>query len=142
MESEDKFLQNKIADFEDWSIYVHENQGYLGRCVVWCRRSEVRSITELKYEEWNSLRGALFRLEQALVRVFMPNWLNFAFLGNIVPHCHGHVIPRYSQPKHFEGMIFRDDRWGQNYQTDKSFVTPPRILAEVKLRLQAEWPER
>lgn len=29
------FSKNLVKGYKYWEIYVHENQGYLGRCVVW-----------------------------------------------------------------------------------------------------------
>jgi diadenosine tetraphosphate (Ap4A) HIT family hydrolase len=57
--------------------------------------------------------------------------LNYAFLGNVTHHLHGHIIPRYSRPVEFQGLTFEDKRWGNNYQTDHSFVTPPEVLEAV-----------
>ena len=32
-------------------IYVHENQGYLGRCVVWCKRTDALDLADATPEE-------------------------------------------------------------------------------------------
>jgi diadenosine tetraphosphate (Ap4A) HIT family hydrolase len=32
---------------------------------------------------------------QAIERVFSPEKMNFQLLGNLVPHLHAHIVPRY-----------------------------------------------
>jgi diadenosine tetraphosphate (Ap4A) HIT family hydrolase len=47
-------------------------------------------------------------VEAALREIMAPDKINLASLGNVVPHLHWHVIPRYRDDKHFPEPI-----WGQ-----------------------------
>jgi diadenosine tetraphosphate (Ap4A) HIT family hydrolase len=124
----EKFL---IKDFNHWALYLHENQSYLGRCYLWCKRADALSLTDASQEEWDELRGLLYYTEMALDTMFKPDMLNFAFLGNVTRRLHGHIIPRYARSVEFGGLTFEDKRWGQNYQTDHAFITPPEVLETV-----------
>lgn len=130
------YSQLLIKEYPLWSVYAHENQSYLGRCYAWCRRKNARYVTNASIEEWHELHHILKMVEAGLISSFNPTALNYALLGNVTHHLHCHVIPRYAEPVEFAGMIFTDDRWGQNYLTDKNFVTPPEILKKIVYHLK------
>jgi diadenosine tetraphosphate (Ap4A) HIT family hydrolase len=126
------FSKNLIKDYKYWSVYAHENQGYLGRCVVWCKRKNTVDLADATQVEQRELFLILKDLQQACRRCFNPDWLNYAFLGNKSRHLHGHFVPRYAGPKNFEGVVFEDKLYGHNYRTDHSFVTPEEVLQKIK----------
>jgi len=127
-----KFL---IKEYQYWSVYVHENQGYLGRCVVWCKRENAFDLTDATKVEQKELFVILKALQKALKSCFTPDWLNYAFLGNETRHLHGHIIPRYAELKEFMGITFKDKLYGHNYKTDHNFVTSEELIREVKNEL-------
>ncbi|MFM6921883.1 MAG: HIT family protein, partial [Polynucleobacter victoriensis] len=45
-------------------------------------------------------------VEQAIIEVMQPDKVNLAALGNMVPHLHWHVIPRYQQDKTFPCSVW------------------------------------
>jgi len=130
------FTKYKIKDYKFWSVFIHENQCYLGRCVVFCNRQDASDLTDATPEENKELLLVLKKLKKALVESFHPDWFNFAFSGNETKHLHCHVIPRYEKPREFEGIIFRDERYGHNYRTDHGFILPPSVFKEIKTRIE------
>ncbi|PIV46261.1 hypothetical protein COW09_00355 [bacterium (Candidatus Moisslbacteria) CG12_big_fil_rev_8_21_14_0_65_36_11] len=128
-----KFL---IKEYKHWSVYAHENQGYLGRCVLWCKRENALDLADATKEEQEELFVILKALQNASQACFNPDWLNYAFLGNETRHLHGHFIPRYAKPKEFMGITFEDKLCGHNYKTDHGFVTPEELLQEIKSQLK------
>jgi diadenosine tetraphosphate (Ap4A) HIT family hydrolase len=130
MEDFDKY---KIKDYKYWQIFIHQNQGYLGRCVVWCKREDALDLTDANEEEQKELFLVLNELREAIKKVFQPDWFNYSFLGNETRHLHAHFVPRYAKPKVFGGITFEDKLWGHNYKTDHSFETPEPVLEKIKL---------
>ena len=124
-----------IKDYKYWSIFIHPNQGYLGRCVVWCNRENAKDLTEATAAEQKELFLVLDDLKRAVTKAFQPDWFNYAFLGNETRHLHGHVVPRYAKPKEFMGKIFEDKFWGHNYRSDRSFKIPENILKSIQQKL-------
>jgi len=49
---------------------------------------------------------AVFATEQALREALAPDKVNLASLGNVVPHLHWHVIPRFRDDRHFPAPIW------------------------------------
>jgi diadenosine tetraphosphate (Ap4A) HIT family hydrolase len=117
-------------------VSIHENQSYLGRCIVWCKRENALDLADATNEEQQELFVILKELREALNEIFHPDWFNYAFLGNETRHLHGHLIPRYASEKTFEGVIFKDDQWGHNYRTNHDFSIPEEVLRKIQSRIK------
>ena len=52
------------------------------------------------------------KVEQAIRAVLQPDKINLACLGNMTPHLHWHVIPRFVEDAHFPQPV-----WGQQQRT-------------------------
>ncbi len=80
---------------------------YPGFCrVIWQRH--VREMTDLTSENRSYLMAVVLAVEAAVRALFKPDKINLASFGNVVPHLHWHVIPRWSDDRHFPEPI-----WGQ-----------------------------
>ncbi|MCF7831392.1 MAG: hypothetical protein K9M36_00710 [Candidatus Pacebacteria bacterium] len=131
------FSKNLVKEYSHWSIYVHDNQGYLGRCVIWCKREDALDMVDATEDEQRELFLVLRDLQKASKDCFNPDWFNYAFLGNETRHLHGHFIPRYKEPKTFMDTTFEDKLWGHNYKTDHSFIISDELLQAVRNKLKA-----
>jgi diadenosine tetraphosphate (Ap4A) HIT family hydrolase len=106
---------------------------YPGFCrVVWKRH--VAEMTDLDAAERRHLMSVVFAAEAALRATARPDKVNLASLGNVVPHLHWHVIPRWRDDRHFPNPI-----WGKAVREPKS---PSAVdggkLREVFVRSLAE----
>ncbi len=126
------YSKNKIKDYQYWSIFIHPNQSYLGRCVIWCSRENAQDLIDATDEEYRELLLIIKDLHAALLNTFKPDWFNYSFLGNIDRHLHGHFIPRYSREISFENITFKDTEWGNNHKTDREFITPEPVLRKIQ----------
>lgn len=135
MEDFSKYL---VKDYMHWSVSVNQNQIYLGRCIVWCKREDALDLADATADEQKELISILHQLREATKRAFQADWFNYAFLGNGTRHLHGHFVPRYASTRDFSGMTFSDKKWGYNFETDENVVTPPEVLETVKMRLKKE----
>jgi diadenosine tetraphosphate (Ap4A) HIT family hydrolase len=80
---------------------------YPGSCrVIWKRH--VAEMTDLDTRERRHLMSVVFATEAAVRRATRPDKINLASLGNMVPHLHWHIIPRWRDDRHFPNPI-----WGQ-----------------------------
>lgn len=130
------FLKNLIREYKHWAIYIHPNQGYLGRCVVWCKREDALDLTDATPKEQSELFFVLRDLKKAAKNLFQPDWFNYSFLGNGTRHLHGHFIPRYAKPKTFMNIVFEDKLYEHNYKTDPTFETSEELLNVVRDKLR------
>lgn len=72
--------------------------------VIW--RDHVREMTDLSPADRDHLMQAVWAVEQAQRETFAPDKINLASLGNMVPHLHWHVIPRWRDDPHFPDAVW------------------------------------
>lgn len=72
--------------------------------VIWQRH--VREMSDLPGFEQRHLMNVVFAVETALRGLLQPDKINLASLGNVVPHLHWHVIPRFRDDRHFPDPIW------------------------------------
>lgn len=78
---------------------------YPGLCrIVWKRH--VAEMTDLDAAGRRHLMSLVFAAEAALRATVRPDKVNLASLGNMVPHLHWHVIPRWRDDRHFPNPIW------------------------------------
>ncbi len=86
-----------------------EDADYPGFCRVILNR-HVREMTDLSATDRGRLMDAVFATEAAARVVFDPAKINLASLGNMVPHLHWHVIPRFVDDRHFPDAVWAAPR--------------------------------
>jgi len=86
-------------------VVLVDEAGYPGFCrVVWQRH--VKEMTDLADADRAHLMRVVFALEASLRELMQPDKINLASLGNLVPHLHWHVIPRFADDPHFPAPIW------------------------------------
>ena len=86
-------------------VILVDDANYPGFCrVIW--REHVREMSDLSRADRLLLNEAVYEVEQALREVMAPHKINVASLGNVVPHLHWHVIPRYTDDAHFPAPVW------------------------------------
>lgn len=76
--------------------------------VVW--NAHIAEMTSLSTHGRELLMRAVWAVEQAQRDVLHPDKVNLAALGNMVPHLHWHVIPRWRDDRHFPDAIWAAPR--------------------------------
>ncbi|NVD72168.1 HIT family protein [Duganella sp. BJB488] len=67
--------------------------------VVW--NAHVKEMTDLSPAERGRVMEVVWAVESAQRAVMAPEKINLASFGNMTPHVHWHVIPRYVDDAHF-----------------------------------------
>ncbi|HEY9103855.1 HIT family protein [Chitinimonas sp.] len=88
-----------------YRVVMVDEPGYPGFCRVILNR-HAAEMTELPPEERNALMNAVWAIEEVLRETVQPDKINLASLGNVVPHLHWHVIPRWRDDPHFPAPIW------------------------------------
>ncbi|MBC7456049.1 MAG: HIT family protein [Massilia sp.] len=105
------------------SVILVDDAAYPGFCrVIW--HTHVKEMSELADAERLLLNDAVIQVELALRAVMAPDKINLASLGNVVPHLHWHVIPRFADDAHFPSPV-----WATAVrQTEESILAARRAL--------------
>jgi diadenosine tetraphosphate (Ap4A) HIT family hydrolase len=89
--------------------------------------AHAREVTDLAAADRRRLLEVVFAVESAQRESLAPHKVNLASLGNVTPHVHWHVIPRFVDDAHFPEPI-----WGARQRTPDD-----ARLAERRARLAA-----
>jgi diadenosine tetraphosphate (Ap4A) HIT family hydrolase len=90
---------------EKYSVILVDDANYPGFCrVIW--NNHVKEMTDLVPADRSALMQAVCKVEDAIREVMAPHKVNLASLGNVVPHLHWHVIPRYEDDAHFPAPVW------------------------------------
>lgn len=72
--------------------------------VIW--NAHVAEFSDLPASDRQHCMEAVALVEKALREQLQPTKINLAALGNMVPHLHWHVIPRYHDDRHFPESVW------------------------------------
>jgi diadenosine tetraphosphate (Ap4A) HIT family hydrolase len=85
------------------------DSGFPGFCRV-ILQSHVAEMTDLLPDIRDRLLKTVLATESALREIMSPHKINLACLGNMVPHLHWHVIPRFRDDSHFPDPVWATAR--------------------------------
>lgn len=111
-----------VAELAVSSVGFYDDGRFAGRCIVMLRE-HYDHLDELPADA-----AAAFTEDQRIVGHYLRQWpgverINYAILGNTLPHVHAHVIPRY------EGdPIPTRPPWEH---PEKSHRCPPEVKVEL-----------
>lgn len=90
-------------------VVLVQDPNYPGFCrVIW--NAHAHEMTDLPEADRARLMAAVWRVEAALRTVMQPDKINLACLGNMTPHLHWHVIPRFADDAHFPDAVWAVSR--------------------------------
>ena len=125
-----------IVRREKWRVVQvpgADGVAYPGFCrVVW--NEHIKELTDLNAADRRTFMEAVFTLEIALRKALQPEKMNVASLGNLTPHLHWHVIPRYRNDPAFPKPV-----WAIPTPPAPSLDTLNIKQADTSLRDGQEW---
>ena len=97
---------------------VIADEPFPGFCrVIW--NAHVREMTDLGVADRDHLMRVVYAVESALRARLAPDKMNLATLGNVTPHLHWHVVPRYCDDSHFPQPV-----WGVRQREPRTRAVP------------------
>jgi diadenosine tetraphosphate (Ap4A) HIT family hydrolase len=111
---QDAFCRVILADEPDYP-------GFL-RVIL---NTHIKEMTDLSADDQMALMRVVWAAESALREVLAPDKINLASLGNVVPHLHWHVIPRFEDDPHFPNPV-----WGVKLR-DTPHAAPADLAAQL-----------
>ena len=112
-------------------VLVNDTPDYPGFCRVILNR-HVKEMTDLLPAERSRLMMMVCKTEQIVRDVMQPDKINLASLGNVVPHLHWHVIPRFEDDPHFPNPV-----WGAKLR-DTPHAAPTELAAKLTAALHSQ----
>jgi diadenosine tetraphosphate (Ap4A) HIT family hydrolase len=110
---------DEVAKLSASTLYLPQNQMYRGHGILVFDPRHATRLDQLTSSEWAAYAADLHRVVTAIIRVCRPDHVNVESLGNVMPHLHWHVTPRYKD----------DGRWGAPIWAADLKQQPQRRLA-------------
>jgi diadenosine tetraphosphate (Ap4A) HIT family hydrolase len=73
-------------------------------------KRHAREMADLAPGEREALMAVVFAVEAAVRETMQADKMNLASLGNMTPHVHWHVVPRFADDRHFPNPIWAAPR--------------------------------
>ncbi len=84
-----------IAELEHSYLLLNRDQFFTGYCLLFTK-SHVTELFHLDKAVRQGLMEEVNMVARALFDCFAPAKINYELLGNMAPHIHWHVVPRFS----------------------------------------------
>ncbi|MEO0048051.1 MAG: hypothetical protein RLZZ410_1010 [Pseudomonadota bacterium] len=92
---------------EEMRVILANEPDFPGFCrVIWTEH--IAEMGQLSVDQRARLNHVLMLIEKAVLEVMSPDKVNLAALGNMVPHLHWHVIPRFEKDVCFPGSVWSE----------------------------------
>ena len=98
--------------------------------------AHVKEMTDLDPAALARVMAAVYAVEDALRVVLAPDKINLASLGNVVPHLHWHVIPRFADDAHFPQPIWgacQRDQQAEKLTARRALL--PALAEQIRARI-------
>ncbi len=112
-----------------------DDASYPGFCRV-ILNAHVKEMTDLPSDQRQHLMTVVFAVESAVRDIVQPDKINLASLGNMVPHVHWHVIPRWADDSNFPDAI-----WAPARRAVSTRVLAADFRQQIQARIQELLPQ-
>ena len=131
--------ESLLVEGGDWRIISAEEPDYPGFLrVIW--RRHVAEMSDLAEDERQRLMAVVWACERVVRRLYAPDKINLASLGNMVPHLHWHIIPRWRDDPTFPGAIWAPRRGDGIQASPRSAVDAAALRQALQTELAALRP--
>jgi diadenosine tetraphosphate (Ap4A) HIT family hydrolase len=118
-----------LAQTAELRVVLVDDADFPGFCrVIW--NSHVPEMTDLVPAQRSTLMQAVCKVEAVIREQLHPDKINLASLGNVVPHLHWHVIPRWVGDSRFPQPV-----WAAPVRANADFAGRPDSQALKRLRV-------
>ncbi len=125
--------EDVLVNTPKFRVILVDDANYPGFCrVIW--NAHVKEMTDLAIADRSALMQAVCKVEQGIRDVMQPHKINLASLGNMVPHLHWHVIPRYQDDAHFPNPV-----WAATDRVSSEVEAKRALLPELREVLRREF---
>lgn len=129
-----------VKEYQHWELLCRYEQVTLGSLILICR-AEADAFSKLPPEAFTELATIVPEVEAELKQLFGYDKINWLMLMMKDPEVHFHIVPRYSDDREFEGVVFKDT----SYPTAPKLTVVNEIseitLIQLKEKLKAVFNE-
>ena len=123
----------KVGDISDYStLYLFKEQSHPGRMVVaW--KGHVSEIADLSPEELKGYMEDVARVARMIRKMYKPDKINYGAFGDLLPHLHFHMVPKYRDQFEWGGTFQMNPR-AKELTEDEAAVIIEKIKKEIPIK--------
>ncbi|HBF36460.1 MAG TPA: HIT family protein [Firmicutes bacterium] len=87
-------LMVEVCRLNKSTVYLFKDQTFPGRCVV-AYHDHCAELFQLPPSELHEYMDEVAQVAEVIFKNLKPNKINYAILGDLVPHTHVHLVPKY-----------------------------------------------
>ena len=120
----------RIAELAHSYVILNRDQFFTGYTLLFTK-THVTELFHLDKEVRIGLMEEVSQVAGALFNVFSPAKINYELLGNMVPHIHWHIVPRFSTEslwprpiwaEQHEELLLAPDEYLHRIESIRSFL--------------------
>lgn len=115
----------RIAEFNHSYLLLNRDQFFPGYTLLFTKQ-HVTELFDLSAEVQSGLITEISLVAKALHTVFSADKINYELLGNMVPHIHWHLVPRFKRDKLWPRPI-----WAETH--DELLLTAEEYQNSIRL---------
>ena len=120
----------QVREYEHWLVLLRPAQVTLGSLVL-AAKSDVTAFSALPRAAFAEQADVIAAIERALTAFTGYERINYLMLMMVDPNVHFHVIPRYSEPRRWNGLEFPDAGWPGPPRLDSAVTLDPQQLGRL-----------
>lgn len=130
--------ETKLAELDHWCVMLRPAQPTLGSLVLACKQP-VEAFGDVSAAGHAELGVAVKGIEAMLAAAFAYDKINYLMLMMVDPFVHFHVIPRYAEPRAFDGLEIADAGWPGPPALGQAVDLSDKQIGDLAAMLRASW---
>jgi len=114
----------RIIELQHSYVTLNRDQYFPGYTLLFTK-DHVTELFHLDREVRSALMEEVSAVAEALYGVYTPAKINYELLGNMVPHIHWHIVPRFSAEQLWPRPI-----WAEPHE--ELFLSPDEYCQNIK----------
>jgi diadenosine tetraphosphate (Ap4A) HIT family hydrolase len=87
--------EQRVVELKQTLVTLNRDQFFTGYCFVYAKE-HVTELFHLDDAVRDAVMAEVSAVAKALYNAFSPDKINYELLGNMAPHMHWHVVPRFT----------------------------------------------
>jgi diadenosine tetraphosphate (Ap4A) HIT family hydrolase len=121
-----------VCELKTGTVYLNKEQSKLGRCTL-AYKDHIRELFDLPDEERNEFFADVAILARALSNLFNPDKINYGAYGDMMPHLHFHLVPKYKDQNEWGGTFTMNPN--EHFLQDCEYAN---MICKIKAAIEVE----
>ena len=114
----------RIIELPHSYVILNRDQYFPGYTLLFTK-NHITELFHLNQDVRSALMEEVSLVAQALYRTYTPAKINYELLGNMVPHIHWHIVPRFASE-----VLWPRPIWSETHE--ELYLSPAEYLRQIE----------